>query len=89
MRIRIGVHTGPALVGNIGAEERVNFTVVGDTVNVAQRLQDYGRFVDDDAECVILTSDTTAEALPEEERGERIGALPIRGRAANIVGWRL
>ena len=89
VRIRIGVHTGPALVGNIGAEERVNFTVVGDTVNVAQRLQDYGRFVDDDAECVILTSDTTAEALPEEERGERIGALPIRGRSADIIGWRI
>lgn len=89
VRVRVGIHTGPGLVGNIGAADRVNFTVVGDTVNVAQRLQEYGRNVDQRCECIILASDATIESIPAEERGQCIGSLPIRGRSADIVGWRL
>ena len=43
IRIRIGLHSGPVVVGNIGAPGRVNFTVVGDTVNVAQRFEQLGK----------------------------------------------
>ena len=43
IRVRIGLHSGPAVVGNIGAPGRVNFTVVGDTVNVAQRFEQLGK----------------------------------------------
>src|SRR5258708_16097094 len=39
IRLRIGIHTGPAVIGNIGSAERVNYTVVGDTVNMAQRCE--------------------------------------------------
>lgn len=39
IRIRIGIHTGPAIVGNVGAPGRINYTLVGDSVNVAQRLE--------------------------------------------------
>ena len=44
-RIRIGVHTGPAIVGNIGAPGRTNFTVVGDTANLAHRLEQMAKSV--------------------------------------------
>ena len=43
LRVRIGIHTGSVIVGNIGASDRVNYTIVGDTVNVSQRLQDLGK----------------------------------------------
>jgi adenylate cyclase len=65
IRIRIGIHKGPALVGNIGAPGRVNYTLVGDTVNVAQRLEQFGREVDDGvSDAVIVISGELAAALP-------------------------
>ena len=65
IRIRIGIHKGPAVVGNIGAPGRVNYTLVGDTVNVAQRLEQFGRNVDDGvSDAVIVISDELASALP-------------------------
>jgi adenylate cyclase len=39
MRSRVGLHTGPAVVGNIGSKLRFNYTMMGDTVNLAQRIE--------------------------------------------------
>jgi adenylate cyclase len=65
LRIRIGIHKGPALVGNIGAPGRVNYTLVGDTVNVAQRLEQFGHEVDDGTDdAIIVISEALAQALP-------------------------
>ena len=65
LRIRIGIHKGPALVGNIGAPGRVNYTLVGDTVNVAQRLEQFGREIDDGkSDAIITISGDLASALP-------------------------
>jgi class 3 adenylate cyclase len=77
LRIRIGIHKGPALVGNIGAPGRVNYTLVGDTVNVAQRLEQFGREIDDGtSDAVIVISEALAQALPPGlaliDRGEQI-----------------
>ena len=77
LRIRIGIHKGPALVGNIGAPGRVNYTLVGDTVNVAQRLEQFGREIDDgDSDAIIVISGELASALPPGaaliDRGEQL-----------------
>jgi class 3 adenylate cyclase len=40
-KFRVGLNSGPALVGNIGAEEMRNFSAIGDTANLAARLQTY------------------------------------------------
>lgn len=67
IRVRIGMHSGPVVVGNIGAPSRVNFTVVGDTVNVAQRFEQLGKeFMKPEDEIVILASGGTMKAVKDE-----------------------
>jgi adenylate cyclase len=64
IRVRIGLHSGPVVVGNIGAPGRVNFTVVGDTVNIAQRFEQLGKeFIRPEDEIVVLASGSTLGAV--------------------------
>jgi len=68
IRVRIGLHSGPVVVGNIGAPGRVNFTVVGDTVNIAQRFEQLGKeFMKDGEEMVVLISGDTLAAMTDRE----------------------
>jgi class 3 adenylate cyclase len=74
IRVRIGMHSGPVVVGNIGAPSRVNFTVVGDTVNVAQRFEQLGKeFMAEDEDVIVLVSGDTIEAM---KHPEVLGTLP-------------
>ena len=66
IRMRIGLHSGPVVVGNIGAPGRVNFTVVGDTVNVAQRFEQLGKeYMTADDDIVVLASGATLAAVTD------------------------
>ena len=49
IRMRIGIHSGEATVGNVGTQDRINYTVIGDDVNVAQRLEQIGKQITPDA----------------------------------------
>ncbi|HYC65838.1 MAG TPA: adenylate/guanylate cyclase domain-containing protein [Reyranellaceae bacterium] len=81
IRMRVGLHSGTAVVGNIGAPGRVNFTLVGDTVNVAQRFEQLGKeFMTPSDEVVILASGDTIRALtePPEALGLKLGKPELR-----------
>ena len=66
IRVRIGMHSGPVVIGNIGAPSRVNFTVVGDTVNVAQRFEQLGKeFMKPEDDIVVLVSGDTLKAVKD------------------------
>jgi adenylate cyclase len=74
VRLRVGVHSGPVVVGNIGAPGRVNYTVVGDTVNVAQRFEQLGKeYMAPDDEVIVLVSGDTIAAMIHPEV---LGVLP-------------
>ena len=90
IRIRIGLHTGPAIVGNIGAPGRINYTVVGDTVNIAQRLEELGKTAwgaDDDV--IVLVSGDVAETLGDGYELVARGSQEIRGRKDGLPVFRL
>ncbi|MGV2975172.1 adenylate/guanylate cyclase domain-containing protein [Roseibium alexandrii] len=88
LRMRIGIHTGPVLVGNVGALDRWNYTVVGDTVNAAERLQHLGREVAGEPEITILASAETVCRLPNEHSQTQVGEHYLRGRSGRMeVYW--
>jgi len=78
IRVRIGLHSGPVVVGNIGAPGRVNFTVVGDTVNIAQRFEQLGKeFMKEGEDIVVLTSAATVAAIKDREALGLVLAEPV------------
>lgn len=79
-RVRIGIHTGSVIVGNIGASDRVNYTIIGDTVNISQRLQELGKQLAPDAAVSITISGETASRLDEEFETIPAGEHRLRGR---------
>ncbi len=90
VRLRIGLHSGPAIVGNIGAPGRVNYTIVGDTVNVAQRIEGLSKELHQDTrDAVILISAATIEALGGGLQDFSLGTHVLRGRYGPIEIYRL
>jgi class 3 adenylate cyclase len=83
MKINIGLHTGLAVVGNVGSPELMDFTAVGDTVNVAARLQSYGHHGQ------ITISQSVHDAIANQIQARRIGAINLKGRAEAITAYEL
>jgi len=79
----IGVHMGEAIVGNVGARQAMNYTAIGDTVNVAKRLQEHAQAGE------VLISAAVVQRLGERVEVESVGAVPIKGRQQPIEAYRL
>src|SRR5439155_2770925 len=78
---RIGLNTGPALVGNIGSDQVRNFTAIGDTVNVAARLQETAR----PGEVVIGPG--TYEAIRHQAVVRPLGPVRVRGKEEPVEAF--
>ncbi|MEQ1775979.1 MAG: adenylate/guanylate cyclase domain-containing protein [Burkholderiales bacterium] len=79
-RIGVGVHTGNAVVGNLGSAKRMEFTAIGDTVNVASRLESETK----NLSCVIVASAETVRAAGHMVVTGRHDNLTVKGRAEPI-----
>jgi adenylate cyclase len=85
IEVGVGVHTGLAVVGNIGSEKRIEYTAIGDTVNVAARLEQATKLL----KKPILISETTYEAVKDEFKAISLGPMILSGRKEAITVYTL
>ena len=86
--MRIGLHSGSVTVGNIGAPERINYTIVGDTVNVGQWLEQFAKSVDNAAarpsSGTVVSSGAIVGQLKKNDDWFSLGMHNLRGRDGKI-----
>ncbi len=85
-RMGIGVCSGPVMSGNVGSERRLEYAAVGDTTNMASRLEAMTK----EGPHPVLVAESTAKWLEGSDAGlEYVGELAVRGRSATVKAWTL
>jgi adenylate cyclase len=84
LQVRMGLNSGPVIVGDIGSPSRTDYTVIGNTVNVAARLE----------QCTagpgeIVFSEATRQQLPLDVECEPLGEVVLRGLERGVIAFRL
>ena len=81
LKMRIGISTGTVFVGNIGSNDRLNYTAVGDTVNLASRLEGTNKIY----KTCVLISDKTAARIREQILTRPVDKVAVKGKANAIL----
>lgn len=80
MQIRIGIHSGEALVGNFGSPLKMDYTVIGDTVNTASRLEALNK----NYSTTVMISHSTYELISDMVNVRSLGSAPVKGKSEEL-----
>ncbi len=94
VRMRIGINTGPVMVGSLGSAERLKFTTIGDAVNIAARLEnlekDLWKAEDPNTVCRILIGEKTKHKLGAHPwLFKEVGSVMLKGKTQELPIYRL
>jgi adenylate cyclase len=87
-KMRVGIFTGPVMVGSLGGTTRLEYGVIGDSVNIASRLESCQKDRQEDT-CRILIAEETLLHLADKFEVESWGALPLKGREQKVNVYRI
>ena len=91
VHVRVGIQTGPIVVGSLGGAKRLEYALVGDTVVTASRLEQLCKTLRGPGSeaCTIILGDATRACLGDKFRLDDIGQAPLKGKAHLVQIYKL
>ncbi|MGF1512341.1 MAG: CHASE2 domain-containing protein [Elainellaceae cyanobacterium] len=89
VQIGTGIHTGPVTAGSVGSRHRLNYSIIGDTVNVASRLEELNKVVTSDNPYSLLMTEATYQVLGDRYPCRCVGHFKLKGRSQEVSVYAL